>query len=1084
LAYDINTLATPSNVVDAECNSITVGSIETPTVQAPAGSRTIFVDPCATPVSSFPYTNDFAGNALPSCWQNVDNDGSGQIWEFDNPAGRAFASTTNGNGFAILDSDNYGNGGTQDADMISPAFDFTNYTSINLSFEHYFYYWAGSSATLSYSIDGGTTWTEISSWATADEGSLATPAVFSQDLTAQLEGESNVKFKWNYIGSFGYYWAVDDIEVNASLAGTPYTVTFDVSDANDSSPIDAADILINSNTLITDVNGEATIDLIDGSYPYTVAKAGYDNATGTVVVAGSVVTESVSLNETTYTLTFAVVDEASQPVENASVSINSTTITTDVNGEATIDLVNGTYAYTVSKAGYDNATGSATISSSAVTENVTLIETTYTVTFTVTDAGDSQVLDGASISINSSTLTTDINGQATIDLPNGDYPYMVTNMGYDNVAGTVTVSDGGVSENVSMYSSNNTLTFVVLDESATAIEGASILINSTTLTTDVSGEATITLPNGTFAYTVSKTGYADGNGSVTMAGADVTENVTLYSTASTVTFNVTDGMNPLAGASIDINSTVILTDGTGTATINLPDGSYNYTVTYTGYDEVSGSVTVAGSAITENVTMNESAYTVTFIVQDEFANFVDGASISINSATLTTDASGQATIDLINGAYNYTVSKTGLANANGSLTVNGTTITENVTMYSSAYTITFNVTDSDAGTAIEGAAIEINSTTLLSDASGTASINLPDGNYAYSVTKAGFEGANGNVIVSGADVTENVSLTAIVPITFNTILTQVTCYGGTDGAIEFTDVTGGSGTGYEYSINGGATWQSGATFAGLAAGTFNAVVKDDAGALSDVQSVMITQPDQITGFTIQVQDVSVFGGNDGVIEVQGTTGGSGVYEYSLYSGTVVAPWQSSNVFSNLYAETYEVHIKDANGCEVVSDPVTVSEPGQQEYTVTFDVSVDGQPYEGATININSTVLTTNSNGLATISLADGTYDYTASVAGLDDIQGTVDVNGANVTETISFVGLSGAFANEINIYPNPVSSRLTIEVDGNYEVMLTNTIGEIILSQKMENKGIIEIDSYADGLYLLRIERNGRIVTRPVIIKK
>ncbi len=41
LTYDIPCTATLGNLVDAECNSITVGSAQTPTVQAPTGSRTI-----------------------------------------------------------------------------------------------------------------------------------------------------------------------------------------------------------------------------------------------------------------------------------------------------------------------------------------------------------------------------------------------------------------------------------------------------------------------------------------------------------------------------------------------------------------------------------------------------------------------------------------------------------------------------------------------------------------------------------------------------------------------------------------------------------------------------------------------------------------------------------------------------------------------------------------------------------------------------------------------------------------------------------------------------------------------------------
>ncbi|HMU10229.1 MAG TPA: BNR-repeat neuraminidase N-terminal domain-containing protein [Ferruginibacter sp.] len=45
LTYDVPCSATATNVIDAECNSLTVGSAQTPTVQAPAGSRTIVTGP-------------------------------------------------------------------------------------------------------------------------------------------------------------------------------------------------------------------------------------------------------------------------------------------------------------------------------------------------------------------------------------------------------------------------------------------------------------------------------------------------------------------------------------------------------------------------------------------------------------------------------------------------------------------------------------------------------------------------------------------------------------------------------------------------------------------------------------------------------------------------------------------------------------------------------------------------------------------------------------------------------------------------------------------------------------------------------
>ncbi|MCD4761061.1 T9SS type A sorting domain-containing protein, partial [bacterium] len=160
-------------------------------------------------ISNLPYSENFSSGLLPTCWGNIDHEGNGQVWQLNNPGGRTINTTTYSNGFAILDSDNYGWGNNQDADLVTPVFDFSNYSNVNLYFEHYFREYSGSSGTLSYSVDGGTSWTPVQSWIT----STANAAVFDQDVTAEVAGKSNVKFKWHYIGSWGYYWAVDDFEV-------------------------------------------------------------------------------------------------------------------------------------------------------------------------------------------------------------------------------------------------------------------------------------------------------------------------------------------------------------------------------------------------------------------------------------------------------------------------------------------------------------------------------------------------------------------------------------------------------------------------------------------------------------------------------------------------------------------------------------------------------------------------------------------------------------------------------------------------------------------------------------------------------
>ena len=57
------------------------------------------------------------------------------------------------------------------------------------------------------------------------------------------------------------------------------------------------------------------------------------------------------------------------------------------------------------------------------------------------------------------------------------------------------------------------------------------------------------------------------------------------------------------------------------------------------------------------------------------------------------------------------------------------------------------------------------------------------------------------------------------PSVLNAVVTSVnvTCFGANNGIISITSPTGGYGT-YEYSDNGGATWQTSGTFSSLVSG--------------------------------------------------------------------------------------------------------------------------------------------------------------------------------------------------------------------------------------------------------------------------
>ncbi|MEA3505737.1 MAG: DUF4465 domain-containing protein [Bacteroidota bacterium] len=158
------------------------------------------------------FQENFADEVIPANWDNIDNGTSGQMWQFNNPGNRTFNSSTSSNGFAILDSDNYGSGDGQNADLISPTIDLSTNPTVFLQFEHYFKKYGSSSATLSYSIDNGNSWTELNSWTGTNTENAAT---YSNDLSDKIGGEAQVKLKWNYTGDYAYYWCIDDIKLYA-----------------------------------------------------------------------------------------------------------------------------------------------------------------------------------------------------------------------------------------------------------------------------------------------------------------------------------------------------------------------------------------------------------------------------------------------------------------------------------------------------------------------------------------------------------------------------------------------------------------------------------------------------------------------------------------------------------------------------------------------------------------------------------------------------------------------------------------------------------------------------------------------------
>ena len=126
-------------------------------------------------------------------------------------------------------------------------------------------------------------------------------------------------------------------------------------------------------------------------------------------------------------------------------------------------------------------------------------------------------------------------------IPAGSWEYKVTlnNNWNQNTSGTQSFNSDGTTPIIFYYDMSNNdmstapgvplalVTFNVTDNDANPIEDATITINGSSLSTNASGNATIDLADGDYPYTIVADGYYQTNGSVTISGVDINEDVTL-----------------------------------------------------------------------------------------------------------------------------------------------------------------------------------------------------------------------------------------------------------------------------------------------------------------------------------------------------------------------------------------------------------------------------------------------------------------------------------------------------------------------------------------------------------------------------
>ena len=445
-------------------------------------------------------------------------------------------------------------------------------------------------------------------------------------------------------------------------------------------------------------------------YTYTVTKKGYEPATGKVTMSAENQTVNVTLVKLPVITLQLTPDDAAVTLKQGNTTVYKESADSEKGKNVYIAAKNTAYTYTVSKFGYETATGTIKVETGDVNKTVTLTEAAkYSVTFQITKPEG--VNAEPTITVNSGSITAYTGDGTNCTLPAGNYTYTATLEGCDTLSGSFVVKaaktiglefvksltfddffaglDGITAENGTRYGfepvraaggnylhrndsvsySNNTATITLKADKSLVLrfdyyggtyysssEYFSVKKGSTEIFKSYNSNEWKTYSVAVAAgdvLTLTYKGYGD-NSYVDLKNFTV-------SPVYTISLNVT-------GAE---DCKVVLQDASGAAITGtdgkyaVPAGVYTYTVSKYGYQTKVGKIIVTDKNVDQDVGLTAlKAYQVKFNVAPE------GAAVTLTHPvgdTIAADGNG-AYIVYAGETYAYTVAKAGYITVSGSFT--------------------------------------------------------------------------------------------------------------------------------------------------------------------------------------------------------------------------------------------------------------------------------------------------------------------------------------------------------------------------------------------------------------------------------
>ena len=328
----------------------------------------------------------------------------------------------------------------------------------------------------------------------------------------------------------------------------------------------------------------------------------------------------------------------------------------------------------------------------------------FDVTINVTDLNSGLPLSGATVSLNGGINSTNGSGDALFPgINDGTYSYNVSLDCYEGNTGSVTVSGGNITDNITLDPITINDVFFFLTEAGGppfTLSGATVTLtdgngfNESIVTGNPVGDLFEAVPYGDYTYTISKDCFVTGTGAVTVdcaGGVGVSVFTSIAANASNdVFFFLTEAGGPpftLSGATVTLtdgngfNESIVTGNPVGDLFEAVPYGDYTYTISKNCFVTGTGAVTVdcaggVGTSVFTSIAANSSNDVFFFLTEAGGPPFtLSGATVTLtdggtyNESIVTGNPVGDLFEAVPYGDYTYTITKECFETGTGAITV-------------------------------------------------------------------------------------------------------------------------------------------------------------------------------------------------------------------------------------------------------------------------------------------------------------------------------------------------------------------------------------------------------------------------------